>query len=98
MGMGVDSVQTPGEVSFRSTRLVPPPCHDATPKKMAPSAAEFGVTCTLTVPVLPSADGVSLMSVCTLPIVNWSRSDAKPQHGLTSPLGFTIIACPGPSQ
>src|SRR5947208_5674585 len=67
MGMGVDSVQTPGEVSFRSTRLVPPPCHDATPKKMAPSAAEFGVTCTLTVPVLPSADGVSLMSVCTLP-------------------------------
>src|SRR2546421_879359 len=67
MGMGVDSVQTPGEVSFRSTRLVPPPCHDATPKKMAPSAAEFGVTCTLTVPVLPSADGVSLMLVRTLP-------------------------------
>src|SRR5260370_22963682 len=67
MGMGVDSVQTPGEVSLRSTRLVPPPCHDATSKTMAPLAAEFGVSCTLSVPVLPSADGVSLMSVCTLP-------------------------------
>ena len=34
----------------------------------------------------------------TQPIVSWSRSDAKPQQGLTSPLGLTMRAWPGPSQ
>ena len=36
--------------------------------------------------------------VWMLPMVSWSRSEAKPQQGLTSPFGFTISAWPGPSQ
>src|SRR5438309_4685648 len=72
IGMGVDSVQMPGEVSFRSTRFVPPPCHDATPKNTALRAAEAGVSCTATVPVWPSADGVSLMLARTLPTLRGS--------------------------
>src|SRR6266436_103345 len=72
IGMGADSVYTPGEVSLSSTRLVPPPCQEAMPKKMALLAASAGVTWTVTVPVLPSAEGVSLMLVCTLPTLRGS--------------------------
>src|SRR2546423_15651416 len=67
IGMGVDSVHTPGEVSFRSTRLAPPPCHDATPKNTALRAAEAGPPCTPTVPAWPSAAGASLLFARTLP-------------------------------
>src|ERR1700704_526774 len=76
IGMGVDSVYTPGEVSWSSTRLVRPPCQEAMPKKIALLAASAGVTWTVTVPVLPSADGVSLMLVCTLPTLGGSGTNS----------------------
>src|ERR1700730_12210618 len=71
-GIGVVSVQLPGDVSVRATRLVPPPCQAATPKKMALLAALAGVTATLTVTVLPSAEGLFLMSALTLPTLRGS--------------------------
>src|ERR1051325_8016382 len=78
IGIGLDSVYTPGEVSGSWTRRVPPPCQEATPKNRAPRAASGGVSCTLTVPVLPSAAAFSLMLAVTLPTLRGSAIATAP--------------------
>src|SRR2546422_7800815 len=68
---------TPGEVSVRPIRRVPPPCQDAMPKKMAFLAAFVGFSETLTLAKLASPTGEILMVASTLPTLRGSGMNTE---------------------
>src|SRR2546430_2341686 len=85
---------TPGEVSVRAIRRVPPPCQDAMPKKMACLAASAGVSETLTLALLPSPTGEILMLASTLPTLRGSGMNTEASS--TSPAATSAPAGIGP--